>query len=279
MDSEQAAAAEHRIISASIDAGEQHCELREYFEETSTVLHINFGKSSEILKYFQIEQNFNENFSQPKNDGARKEIQQGISSGISLPGLGQTTLAKDLVDEAIIISDMYSLNEFVALELLTTAQMQMPQYPGLPRGLVAVLLYYDGRKALVSALKDLMQARAGVSWCTDASTDVTQLVTSYTESLVSEGVLKKIIDAIDSLDIAKEIDLLTKNRALGPPKHHRMVLDLFEEIRQNLAMALFNFSAQSGLPKDATIQLISKFYLKLHWRGGGGRAFYLTKKL
>jgi nuclear pore complex protein Nup205 len=174
--------------------------------------------------------------------------------------LGQTTLAKDLVDEAIIISDMYNLNEFVALELLTTAQQKMPQYPGLPRGLVAVLLYYDGRKALLSALKDLMQARLGVSWCTDMSQDVTLLVTSYTDSLVAEGVLKKIIESLDSLDITKELELLTKNRALGPPKHHRMVLDLYEEIRQNLANALFNYSAQSGLPKDVTILLIRKLF-------------------
>ena len=163
-----------------------------------------------------------------------------------------------MVDEVLILSDMYNLNEFVALELLTTAQQQMPQYPGLPRGLVAVLLYYDGRKALVSALKDLMQARLGVSWCTDVSNDVTLLVTNYTDSLASEGVLKKIIEALDSLDITKELELLTKNRALGPPKHHRMVLDLFEEIRHNLAMALFNYSAQTGLPKDVTLNLIRK---------------------
>lgn len=153
---------------------------------------------------------------------------------------------------------MYKMNEFISLELLTTAQQQMPQYPGLPRGLVAVLLYYDGRKALTSALKDLMQARAGVSWCTDVSSDITHLVTGFTDSLVAEGILKKIIELLDSLDIAKELELLTKNRALGPPKHHRMVLDLFDEIRQNLAMALFNYSAQSGLPKEATLQLIRK---------------------
>lgn len=168
-----------------------------------------------------------------------------------------------MVDETIILSDMYSLNEFIALELLTTAQQQMPQYPGLPRGLVAVLLYYDGRKSLISALKDLMQARLGVSWCTDVSSDITLLVTSYTDSLVSEGILRKIIEALGNLDITKELELLTKNRALGPPKHHRMVLDLFEEIRQNLAMALFNYSAQSGLPKDVTIQLIRKLSFSL----------------
>jgi nuclear pore complex protein Nup205 len=154
---------------------------------------------------------------------------------------------------------MYNLNEFVSLELLTTAQQQMPQYPGLPRGLVAILLYYDGRKAIVSALKDLMQARLGVSWCTDASNDITMLVTNYTDSLVSEGILKRIIDCLDNLDISKELDLLTKNRALGPAKHHRMVLDLYEEIRLNLAMILFNYSAQSGLPRDVTLSLISKY--------------------
>lgn len=177
---------------------------------------------------------------------------------MTLPGLGPTTLSKDLVDETLILSDMFNLNEFIAMELLTTAQQQMPQYPGLPRGLVAVLLYYDGRKALASALKDLMQARLGVSWCTDVSNDITLLITSFTDSLASEGILRKIIEALDSLDITKEIELLTKNRALGPPKHHRMVIDLFEEIRQNLAMVLFNYSAQSGLPKDVTLHLIRK---------------------
>lgn len=195
---------------------------------------------------------------QPKNARSREEIQQGIVSGVTLPGLGHTTLSKDLVDETIILSNMYNLNEFIALELLTSAQQQMPQYPGLPRGLVAILLYYDGRKALSSALKYLMQSRLGVSWCLDVSSDITQFVTSYTDSLVNEGILKKIIEILDSLDITKELDILTTNRALGPPKHHRMVLDLYEEIRQNLATALFNYSAQSGLPKDVTIQLISE---------------------
>ncbi|XP_070506318.1 nuclear pore complex protein Nup205 [Chironomus tepperi] len=197
----------------------------------------------------------------PKNDGSRKEIMQGVTHGVNLPTLGLTTLSKDLVDETIVLSDMYNLNEFIALELLTTAQQQMPQYPGLPRGLVAILLYYDGRKTLTSALKDLMQARLGISWCTDGvSLDIIQLVTAYTDSLVGEGVLKKCIELLKSLDISKELDLLTKNRALGPPKHHRMVLDLFEEIRQNLASVIFNYAAQSGLPKDVTLMLIQ--YLK-----------------
>lgn len=184
---------------------------------------------------------------------------QGVTHGVNLPTLGLTTLSKDLVDETIVLSDMYNLNEFISLELLTTAQQQMAQYPGLPRGLVAILLYYDGRKTLTSSLKDLMQSRLGISWCTDGvSMDLIQLVTAYTDSLVGEGILKKCIELLKSLDISKELDLLTKNRALGPPKHHRMVLDLFEEIRQNLASVIFNYAAQSGLPKDVTLMLIRK---------------------
>lgn len=152
---------------------------------------------------------------------------------------------------------MYDMNEFIALELLCTAQQQMPNHPGLPRGLVAILLYYDGRKALVTALKELMQARNGMSWCTDASQEVTQFVTNYTDGLVTEGLLNKIIELLEKLDVSKEVELLSNNRALGPPKHHRQVMDLFEDVRVLLATCLFNYSAQSGLPKETVIRLIN----------------------
>ena len=193
----------------------------------------------------------------PKNDKSRDEIRQGITEGISLPDLGHTILSKDLVDESIIISDMYDLNEYIALELLCTAQQQMPNHPGLPRGLVAILLYYDGRKSLVACLKELLQVRAGVSWCTEIPSETTQLVTAYTDQLVADGLLDKIIERLEELDLTKEIEILTTNRALGPPKHHRQVVDLFEEIRFLLANCLFNWSAQCGLPRETTVKLVN----------------------
>ncbi|XP_055616153.1 nuclear pore complex protein Nup205 [Toxorhynchites rutilus septentrionalis] len=192
----------------------------------------------------------------PKNAKSREAIRQGITEGITLPEFGHTILSKDLVDESVIISDMYSLNEYIALELLCTAQQQMPNHPGLPRGLVAVLLYYDGRKSLAASLKELFQARAGISWCTDAPYEITQLITSYTDGLVADGILDKIVDLLEELDVTKELDVLTTNRALGPPKHHRQVLELFEEIRLLLATSLFNWAAQCGLPKGTTVKLI-----------------------
>lgn len=53
-----------------------------------------------------------------------------------------------------------------------------------------------------------------------------------------------------------QLAILSENRALGPPKHHRQVLDLFEEIRLQLASTLFCWSAQCGLTKETTIRLI-----------------------
>lgn len=194
---------------------------------------------------------------QPKNAKSREEIQKGITDGVNLPGLGHTILSKDLVDESIIISDMFNLNEYKALELLCTAQQQIPNHPGLPRGLVAILLYYDGRKTLVSALRQLFQGRQGISWCVEAPQEVTAYITAYTDALVDNGILNKILDLLEQLDLTQESALLSENRALGPPKHHRQVFDLFQEIRVQLATTLYCWAAQSGLPRDTTLKLIN----------------------
>lgn len=101
---------------------------------------------------------------------------------------------------------MFDLNEQIALELLLSAQQQMPHYPGLPRGLVAILLYYDGRKALVSSLKELMQGRYGISWCLfDTSHDIIQLITNFTNDLVHSGILDRVIELLGQMDITKEV--------------------------------------------------------------------------
>lgn len=165
---------------------------------------------------------------------------------------------------------MFNLNEFMTLELLCTAQQQVPHHPGLPRGLVAILLYYDGRKTLVATLKQLFQACQGHAWCCDAPFEVTNLVTEYCNSLVADGILLKIIDLLTQLDLTSELDKLSQNRALGPPKHRRQVLTLFEDIRLQLATCLFSWSAQHGLPKDVTLKLITLLstYKSLEPRGG-----------
>lgn len=196
----------------------------------------------------------------PKNETSRNQLKAWLTEGKHIRGHGHILLSKDLADETMIISDMFDLEEFIALEMLCTAQQQMPQHPGLPRGLVAILLYYDGRRALACTLRDLFGAKLGVTWHVDSPKEVTYVITSFVENLVeNSSILERIIDLLEELDISNEVALLTKNRALGAAKHHRHVLDLFEDIRLALATALFNWSAQSGLPKVVTGKLIKYF--------------------
>ncbi|XP_011172617.2 nuclear pore complex protein Nup205 [Solenopsis invicta] len=193
----------------------------------------------------------------PKNMKSREEIKKGVTDGITLPGLGHQILSKELVDETLIISDMYDLNEFMALDLLCTAQLQMPHHPGLTRGLTAVLLYYDGRKALTSVLRTLVHTRIGHSWAVDAPIALTRHITDYTNKLQEDGLLNRILSLLEEMDPTKEQDLLQQNRALGGAKHHQMVMKLYNDTRQDLADILYLWSAQSSLPNIILFRLLS----------------------
>lgn len=41
---------------------------------------------------------------------------------------------------------------------------QQPRFPGLTRGLVAVLLYWDGKRCIANSLRTLIQSRRGKTW-------------------------------------------------------------------------------------------------------------------
>ena len=64
-------------------------------------------------------------------------------------------------------------------------------------------------------------------------------------------------ELLQALDLSKEIELLQQNRALGGPRHHRQVEDLFIGIRQTLADVVYYWAAQCGLPKDPTFKYVS----------------------
>lgn len=194
----------------------------------------------------------------PKNAQSREELRKGMTEGINLPGMGHQILSKDLVDEAIILSDMYDLNEYQALDLLCTAQRQMAFHPGLPRGLVAVLLYYDGRRALVATLRTLVQARAGIAWSLEVNPEVVDYITDYTDKLMEDGLINKILSLLESMDLSKETELLQQNRAFGGPKHNRQVVDLLEGTKQILADVVYCWAVQCGLPREPTVRLIQQ---------------------
>jgi len=147
---------------------------------------------------------------------------KSVKEPVVLPGKNvPTSLEQSFLDEVIIISDMFNLNEHIAVELLQTAEQQMHYYPELTRGLISVLLYYDARRSIVNSLKILVQARKGISWAVESSDDVVNVITNYTDRLVDKGLVEQILVLLSQLNFEKEINLLHENRALGGPKHRR----------------------------------------------------------
>ncbi|TDG40592.1 hypothetical protein AWZ03_012989 [Drosophila navojoa] len=209
-----------------------------------------------LKKYKQNFTNFLRN--PPKSEKSRTHLRNAMLEGVMLAGqTRKVEISQDIIDEAIIISDMFDLDEIFALELLCTAQRQQVHHPGLPRGLVAVLLYYDGRKAITCTLRDMFQAISGVSWSTELPREMTALINNYCQNLVEDSnILGRLLELLIEMDIEKEINLLTKNRAFGSKRHQNQVLGLYQDIRKALSMALFNWSAQRGLPKNIAIRLL-----------------------
>ncbi len=77
-----------------------------------------------------------------------------------------------------------------------SGEEQLNQYPGLTRGLVSVLLYYDGRKSLTQSLRTLIQGRDGLTWTLELPEDVAELISTFTGQLLEEGLVEKILSKV-----------------------------------------------------------------------------------
>ena len=110
----------------------------------------------------------------------------------------EKTLEPSLIEEAIAISDLFSLNECACVELLLEAEGQMQYFYGFNRGLTAILLYYDSKKLMVNCLKTLLSARPGRTWILDESMpqEISNFISEYVNKLIQNGVIKKLLGLI-----------------------------------------------------------------------------------
>ncbi|XP_072164969.1 nuclear pore complex protein Nup205-like [Diadema setosum] len=194
-----------------------------------------------------------------KNAQHREQVKKADVEGIVV--LGQATsrlLPRQLIKESLIVSDLFDLNEYAAVELLLAGDQQQPHFPGLTRGRVAVVLYYDGRCSLVNALQLLIQARQGRTWTFDLEAEVVTLATSFTNDLISEGLVRKVLDFLKEMDMNKEINDLAKERTtLGDSthKHDSQVQEFLRGLRVSLADCLYCLACQTPLNRKDTILL------------------------
>src|SRR6218665_3217165 len=77
---------------------------------------------------------------------------------------------------------------------METGETQQSYFPGLSRGLVAVILYYDGKASLVAALRMLIQARQGRTWALPGlGEDIVATATRFTDQIMRENLGSRIL--------------------------------------------------------------------------------------
>ncbi|XP_063052981.1 nuclear pore complex protein Nup205 [Engraulis encrasicolus] len=193
----------------------------------------------------------------PKSSEQREKVRKASTEGIAIQGQqGSRLLPEQLLSEAFILSDLFDLGELAALELLLAGEHQQPHFPGLTRGLVAVLLYWDGKRCIANSLRTLIQSRHGKTFTLDLSGELVYLTTRFTDELMAEGLTKRILTLVSDISVTGEFERLQKERGLGNEKHRKEVGDLIKECRQSLADCLFAWACQSPLSKDNTLALI-----------------------
>ncbi|KAM4746874.1 nuclear pore complex protein Nup205 [Rhinophrynus dorsalis] len=193
----------------------------------------------------------------PKSTQQHEKLQKASTEGITIIGQqGTRLLPEQLIKEAFILSNLFSIGEVAAVELLLAGEHQQPHFPGLTRGLVAVLLYWDGKSCIANSLCTLIQARKGKTFTMELSPELVSMATQFTDDLMEQGLTNKILTLVSQIDVNNEFDKLQKERGLGNEKHRKKVSDLIKECRQCLAESLYKWSCQSPLNKDDTLLLI-----------------------
>ena len=166
-------------------------------------------------------------------------IQQNQKSKVVIP--------QQMVEEALLISELFNINELVSLEFIVTATNQEARYPGLSRGPIAVLLWYDSRKSLLNSVKLLVHAKTGRSWSTKLNREIQKLIDSFIDDLKQDGIVSRCIKQLINIDITSEYDMLQRNQALGVGKYKQRLLEIIKEVRQLYADIVFAYAAQTDL--------------------------------
>ncbi|XP_007444294.1 nuclear pore complex protein Nup205-like, partial [Python bivittatus] len=158
----------------------------------------------------------------PKNAQQHEKVQKANTEGVAIQGQqGTRLLPEQLIKEAFILSDLFDIGELAAVELLLAGEHQQPRFPGLTRGLVAVLLYWDGKRCIANSLRTLIQSRRGKTWTLELSPELVSITAHFTDELMEQGLTHKILTLVSQIDVNTEFEKLQKERGLGSEKHRK----------------------------------------------------------
>ncbi|CAL8120009.1 unnamed protein product [Orchesella dallaii] len=199
----------------------------------------------------------------PRNPVDREELKKCGKEGTYLKGYsGKHVIDYMLVNEAMLLSDMFQINEFLALDLLTVAENEIENYPGWPRGLIAVSMFYEGRLSLIASLVKMMRVCPGRTWQSRMHPSILQLFRRTLNSVFREDMMDRLVVLLEHYNLDKEVDILDSHLALGDFRHRQTIKNSILDIREGISNCIFCYGAQKEVRWAEVMRVLD--YIKLH---------------
>ncbi|XGW11331.1 hypothetical protein V3C99_012661 [Haemonchus contortus] len=204
------------------------CEAVQSFEDRE-----NPSECAELIKEIEKFKWRIQNISKNQGKSSIERVKLKANAEIPIDGV-KVTLDQALCDETMIISDIFNLNEMDALELVLSGESQRIHFDCLNRGLIAVVCYYDVHRLLAVILRTMLD------W--DKETMHESLRGFIEQNFVQRTMFQHLLQLQASFSVATEFHLLSQPHVngLGGPKHQTLLRNVIEEIRENVAEALYS---------------------------------------
>ncbi|KRX39932.1 Nuclear pore complex protein [Trichinella murrelli] len=155
-------------------------------------------------------------------------------------------LSTTVINEALIISDTFDLNEIAAVDLLYLGERENFKQYGFTRGLCAVYLFFKRSWYFAEALRAIALNIKGRRWACDRPLAITVLLSEYMAQLLSSGLLYNTLRYITEFDLKGLLSTLEHPdvRGIGDSRHRRMISDVIFDTVLALCDVIFYSACQ-----------------------------------
>uniref|UniRef100_A0A0N5AVU1 MMS19 nucleotide excision repair protein n=1 Tax=Syphacia muris TaxID=451379 RepID=A0A0N5AVU1_9BILA len=173
-----------------------------------------------------------------KSPAHRSQIDK-VGAVVSLDSGQSIKIDEGLRAESLIISDVFNCDEFEALELVLTGEVQMQHFTFLTRGLCAVVCYYDAHRFRSASVKALLELK-----CNPDIAKVSGL-SNFLNQFSNDPLLAKQLigrNVLQNISVESQFQALHQPNVngLGGPKHQQILRELIEETIANCCESLFS---------------------------------------
>jgi nuclear pore complex protein Nup205 len=184
----------------------------------------------------------------PKNASQRNLLEP--TKTVILANGQKFVLNQVISDEAKILSDLFDVNEIDAVELILTGELQTRNFNTLPRGLCAVVCYYEAHRHFILILKMLLRLKSV------ADDMMPTILVEFVDSLLKDKELfKRVLYILQNFNVKSEFEKLQKPtvNGLGTVEHQRALMECIEDIEKSCYEILCIFCHNSLIELQAEI--------------------------